>query len=140
MLAMMPPGKSRRGLPKSRHMDNIREEKRELGAKETGTKERRSWRARHATRGGPGGINPYYFQRKNQSALFALFRNSVSLTWKRCGLRICPGMWSPVHHFALSTFIRNVMISLPEGKMVDGESFPLIATTPVKFLQYYLRL
>ena len=45
MLAMVPPGKRRRGRPQRRYMDNIREDMRKLGAKETDTQDRGRWRS-----------------------------------------------------------------------------------------------
>ena len=40
MLAMVPPGKRRKGRPQRRYMDNIREDIRELGATETDTQDK----------------------------------------------------------------------------------------------------
>ena len=44
MLAMVPPGKRRGGRPQRRYIDNIREDMRELGTKETDTQDRGRWR------------------------------------------------------------------------------------------------
>ena len=44
MLAMVPPGKRRRGRPQRQYTDSIREEMRDLGAKEKGTQNRGGWR------------------------------------------------------------------------------------------------
>ena len=44
MLAMVPRGKRMRGRPQRWDMDNIREEMRELGAKEKDAQERGMWR------------------------------------------------------------------------------------------------
>ena len=45
MLAMVPPGKRRSGRPQRRYMDNIREDMRKLGSKETDTQDRGRWRS-----------------------------------------------------------------------------------------------
>ena len=45
MLEMVLPGKRRRGRPKRRYMDSIREDIREVGAKEADTQNRTRWRA-----------------------------------------------------------------------------------------------
>ena len=44
MLEMVPPGKRKKGKPKRRYMDSIREDMREVGAKKVDTQDSTRWR------------------------------------------------------------------------------------------------